>query len=420
MHVSMLLCIGPAMAFADPSVSNVSVSRGTSAVTIDYSLSGGPAIITLDVVTNGVSAGGIGTRYVSGDVNKVVRKSTGRILWKPGADWPEDVDVSTAMFSVNAWKLSEPPAYMAVSLAVANVVRFYVSADAFPAEGGVTNILYKTDWMVMRKCPAKNVTWTMGKNSVDSVNGGDNRSASHKVTFTNDFYVAVYPITQRQAMFFNTGLKTTNDNTRPYTNVDFTHIRGNSTEENGAYNWPKSKRVKEASWIGMLRKHSGVSFDLTTDAQWEYACRAGVATAFNNGYNAMSDIARIEEVAWVREDASQPVGLKKPNNWGLYDMHGNVWELCLDWCRTTLTDEIDPVGPESISVASGKATIYVAGTSGNTETVGKVSRGGYYNRWTQDPKGDQIRSAHRNWYAETTTANTVGYRLACPCPAVTE
>ena len=431
MKCLMVGSLAAALAFsavAAPSVSNIALSKVTDGseqrgpIKITYTLTDGPAIVTLDAVINGVSAGGIGTRYVSGDVNQIVRKSSGTIYWKPGKDWPKDVDPATATFSVNAWPLDNPPPYMAVCLSATNCVRFYVSADAFPADGGVTNLIYKTEWLAMRKCPAKDVVWTMGKNDVDANNTSMNRATSHKVTFTKDFYIGVYELTRRQGMFFNTGLKTTNDDTKPYANVDYTHMRGNSAEDNGAYDWPKSKKVKATSWIGLLRSHSGIAFDLPTDAQWEYACRAGEPAAFNNGYNGVNDLARIEEVAWVNETSAQPVGLKKPNNWGLYDMHGNVWEMMLDWCRTTLSDETDPEGPKSISVSGGKATIYKSGTSGETETVGKSERGGYFNRWAAGttPDGSFLRSAHRNWVSDTTTAGSNGYRLACPCPAIAE
>ena len=193
----------------------------------------------------------------------------------------------------------------------------------------------------------------------------------------------------------------------------FADIRGSYAE---GYLWPTDKRVKEDSVIGRMRSLTGLALDLTTDAQWEYACRAGTDTAFSNGYNGM-DKSGISDIALLDASGPQEVGLLNPNPWGIYDMHGNVWEVCLDWCQTSLSaDDTDPVGPTPISYSAGLATIYKNGKDGDTEAVGHVFRGGAYNR----TDGGMLRSAHRNWWKETATDLAFGYRLACPCPAVSE
>ena len=101
------------------------------------------------------------------------------------------------------------------------------------------------------------------------------------------------------------------------------------------------------------RLPEGYEYTLPTEAQWEYACRAGTTTALNNGRN-LSDpdnwvCPEIDEVAWYGGNSNNthhPVGQKKPNAWRLYDMHGNVEEWCLDWHGDYPSSPVtDPMGP---------------------------------------------------------------------------
>jgi formylglycine-generating enzyme required for sulfatase activity len=111
--------------------------------------------------------------------------------------------------------------------------------------------------------------------------------------------------------------------------------------------WHSAKKYCE--WLSLK---TGDFYRLPTEAEWEYACRAGSSTAYSFG----NDTKDIEEYVWFDKnsgDRTNKVGLKRPNAFGLYDMHGNVWEFCLDYYDPnyykTLKDEItiNPKGPEN-------------------------------------------------------------------------
>ena len=205
----------------------------------------------------------------------------------------------------------------------------------------------------------------------------------HKVTITKAFYIGVFEVTQAQfkkiARFTTAKFK---DPTRPEDRVSFKVLRGTSSRAS----WPTGREIDEQfvfkqvkiwyeewdegeydRWYeiedryrdtffhALRKKCRGLLFDLPTEAQWEYACRAGSTSSLNNDKDitAVDICPNLDEIAWYsansffkKGNATHPVGEKKPNAWGLYDMHGNVSELCLDWFSGDLgrKPSSDPVG----------------------------------------------------------------------------
>jgi len=144
-------------------------------------------------------------------------------------------------------------------------------------------------------------------------------------------------------------------------------------------------------------------YRLPTEAQWEYACRAGTTTAFSFGNESklnshvwwggldLEAASKAEIKAGpgnaAREQYAHKVGLKKPNPWGLYDMHGNVWEWCSDWYGAQLPGGTDPVGPGGDSF--------------------RGLRGG---SWRSGPDG--CRSAYRGFVPSYRNDRYLGFRVA--------
>ncbi|MCP3922320.1 MAG: formylglycine-generating enzyme family protein [Desulfobacterales bacterium] len=240
----------------------------------------------------------------------------------------------------------------------------------------------------------------------------------HKVTLTKGFYMQTTEVTVGQWKKF---VKVTGFRTQAERNgfgeqmKSDDEIKGLSWKKPGfkstenhpitMITWEDTQKFIE--WIN-LKEDGG--YRLPTEAEWEYSCRAGTNTHFSNGMNMTKEELKLKNVyndqlgkiAWYRKNSAgnnitfdyeyghpQPVGLKQPNNWGLYDMHGNVSEYCIDIYIKVfpLEHAIDPVNKV-------QTTKY------------RTSRGGF---WGRVPAG--VTSSRRGIAIINKSTDSDGFRL---------
>jgi len=216
-----------------------------------------------------------------------------------------------------------------------NAATFSVSyLDDVPS-GGWTDE-YKTTKLVLRRIEPG--SFLMG--------------GEYNVTLTKPFYIGVFEVTRKQyELVMGVVPGYSPGDMRPVDGIEYFMLRGSTLD--GA-DWPASSTVYSGSFMGILRAKIGISgFDLPTEAQWEYACRAGTTSLFNNGGSSEDDLKQLGRYSGNQQDGKggytsmTTVGSYLPNAWGLYDMHGNAWEWCLDWYGNLSDGVVDPAGPET-------------------------------------------------------------------------
>jgi sulfatase modifying factor 1 len=221
-------------------------------------------------------------------------------------------------------------------------------------------------------------TFLMG--SPENEEGRDKKERQHQVTLTKGFFLAIHTVSQAALEDFRVGSRSRNKS--------------------------KKRPVTEVAWeqdcqffLQELSKADGHAYRLPTEAEWEYACRAGTTTPFHFGETISTEQANYngnypygKGTKGPHRGKTTPAGSFPPNAFGLYDMHGNVWEWCADWFGNyPKGDVIDPQGP-----ADGDE---------------RVMRGGSFN-----DQAKHLRSANRVGNIPTFLYDIDGFRAARTFP----
>ncbi len=397
--IAGLFALSASVACAAPDVSNVVMTQGADRrVTVTYDLAGEDAIVTLSVETNGVPLAEGEVANLSGDVNKVIAVGAGKtIVWEATRSWPNH-KVDNARARVTAWSKRAPPRYLVIDLLKGKAANadnlmpasYYTSAEAVP--GGVTNMRYKTTHMILRRVdPTDDLGFVMGAHPNES-GYHPTREVQHTVHLTKPFYMCVYEFTYGYEYYLvDDAIPAGKSAAQPASGMRWYLLHGTCTE------WPYDEAkdpggnaAQTATWLKKIRTRTGFRFDLPTEAQWEYACRAGTTGALNDGTTNLESSetdSHLDELGLYKGNLGDRTGVAevgsfKPNGWGFYDMHGNVREWVFDRIENIgAAEATDPVNP---NVGSGSSW-------------NRVLRGG---SWEDDAKDCRSGARSKNLYID--------------------
>lgn len=420
------------LAEGTPEVSGVTMAQNADGlVTVTYTLMNAPAIVTLDIGTGEDEAS---WQSIGGE--QVCRTLPGSDVWKKVPDDGthtitlrldrETTLGKTLKAKVSAWSLDDPPDYMVVGITTTdasktNDFEFYPAADFLPG-GVIRNTRYRNLALTMRRIHAKDVTWTMG--TADSGN---------TVKLDADYYIGVFPVTQGQfhrvagtnsAFFAAIGDRAM----RPIENISYNKVKLLDVVTGGGAtgNYLQPEAVNPNSFLGKLRTLTGdrLDFTLPSEAQWEFAARAGHEAAgyWGNGVKVsaetipgryagnggLTDGANDPDGRWLADEGGTPiVGSFGANDFGLYDMHGGVWEMCVDWYQGDITalHGATNIRREPVEGSTNPGLFTLDGTGGSM----RVLRGG-----CSGSDWDKCRALNRWYCAGGTASYWYGFRVCCP------
>lgn len=434
-------------AMAAPSVTIKSVSQDpdSRAVKVCYSLADGPAVVTAsDVTVDGVSIGAEHFRTTWGDINrKVSQPAEGDLTfwWSVDRDWPDhDVEAGKLAVALKAWPQGDGPDWLLVNLHCEGDNKYFENEAQLPF-GPSTQEVYKTERLLLKMVRPKGVEWLMG--SPEGEFGRDAESSRlseeygnanlvgketlHRVRLTKNYYLGVYFLTMGQ-----------------YENVMATGYGSQETwgsEAGSVLNvcrpgwwgpeyvgWITTYKMRPIEYVSYntlttptdalpqlsffknLENFSGLSFTLPTEAEWEFACRAGTTSGLYTGRECVEPAGSCAHVGAIARykrnggcdqygnergrnkyydanNVSPWAGRQTPNDWGFYDFCGGVWEMCRDAYVRDLgsAPAVDPVT-----------------TSGSAVAV----RGGAYNE-----EAGFCRSASRAGLAKDAAYRAAGFRV---------
>lgn len=405
-NLLIALLLLPMVATADIAVSNVKVFSGVpwQEVIVGYTItgtSGGPLGLRTIVSDNDA---GISWTNVTYDA-AALTEGEHQFRWNDAKVNSTNCEVRVQVFM---------PTYCIVDLSSGSKSSNYpvTYLEEIPS-GGWTDE-YKTTKLPLRLIDAG--TFIMGEDQSDE---------SHRVTLSKPYYMGVFEVSQKQyelvvgsnpssrtpylydGYYVEKYSKGDRDVVeyyeQPYNNgkvgdaypvwlVTYEMLRGHIIGSQ----WPSSSDVDASSFMGKLRARTGIGFDLPTEAQWECACRAGTTTIYSYGNTPDG------KYMWYEANSSynvHEIGTRRPNPWGLYDMHGNVAECCLD-LNGGLAYGMDPQG-----ALSGGNRIVRGGTCGWPYTEYCTS----FKRWDMSPMYSFNGSGKMGFQHQN-----IGFRLCLP------